>query len=58
MPVDDRVRVLEAAERSYYKTAIDFGQAEPQAQAWVATVMASLRAEIEKQVSPGYRSMS
>jgi hypothetical protein len=49
---------LEAAERSYYKTAIDFGQAEPQAQAWVATVMASLRAEIEKQVSPGYRSMS
>ena len=52
MPADDRARALEAAERSYHRTALDLGQNESEAQAWVAAVMARLRAEIEKQASP------
>ena len=52
MPADDRARALEAAEHSYHRTAIDLGQNESEAQAWVVTVMACLRAEIEKQASP------
>jgi hypothetical protein len=52
MPADDRARALEAAEHSYQRTAIDLGQNESEAQAWVVTVMARLRAEIEKQASP------
>ena len=52
MPADDRARALEAAEHSYHRTAIDLGQNESEAQAWVVTVMAHLRAEIEKQASP------
>jgi hypothetical protein len=43
---------LEAAEHSYQRTAIDLGQNESEAQAWVVTVMARLRAEIEKKASP------
>ena len=52
MPAGDRARALEAAEDSYQKTAIDLGQNKSEARAWAATVMASLRAEVEKQVSP------
>jgi hypothetical protein len=52
MPADDRARALEAAERSYCETAVGLGYTDGEAQAWAATVMASLRAEIEKQVSP------
>jgi hypothetical protein len=52
MPADDRARALEAAERSYCETAVGLGCTDGEAQAWAATVMASLRAEIEKQVSP------
>jgi hypothetical protein len=53
MPADDRARALEAAEHSYHKSAIDLGQNESEARAGVATIMARLRAEVEKQVSPG-----
>jgi hypothetical protein len=52
MPSDDRVKALEAAERSYRETALLWATRMPRRQAWVATVMASLRAEVEKQLSP------
>jgi hypothetical protein len=53
MPADDRARSLEAAERSYCETAVGLGYTDGEAQDWAATVTASLRAEVEKQVSPG-----
>jgi len=53
MHADDRARALEAAERSYCETAVGLGHTDEEAQVWAATVMASLRAEVEKQVSPG-----
>jgi hypothetical protein len=52
MPADDKARALEAAERSYRETAVGLGYTDGEAQAWAATVMTSLRAEIEEQVSP------
>jgi hypothetical protein len=51
MPADDKARALEASERSYCETAVGLGYTDGEAQAWTATVMTSLRAEAEKQVS-------
>jgi hypothetical protein len=49
MAPEDRKKALAAAEESYCKTALELGFTEPQAHAWAATVMASLRSEMQKQ---------
>jgi hypothetical protein len=47
IPVEDRPRALEAAERSYCRTALDAGYGEAQAEGWAAALMSQLRAEME-----------
>lgn len=47
--VEDRIKALEAAERSYCQTALDIGYGEAQAEGWAAALMFQLRAELEKQ---------
>ena len=49
MPAEDRARALEAAERSYWQTAREFGYGDAEAESWVAALMFRLRAEMEKQ---------
>jgi len=51
MTHENRVTALEAAERSYYKTALDLGYGEAEAQGWAATVMATLLAEVASHTS-------
>ena len=53
IPVEDRTRALGAAERSYRQTALDAGYRETQAERWAAALTFQLRAETEKQKSPG-----
>ena len=47
MPDERRVTALEAAERSYRKTAKELGYGVDRAERWAATMMVSLRAELE-----------
>jgi len=47
--VEDRIKALEAAERSYCQTALDIAYGEAQAEGWAAALMFQLRAELEKQ---------
>jgi hypothetical protein len=51
MPAEDRARALEAAERSYWQTAREFGYGDAKAESWAAALMFRLRAEIENQKS-------
>ena len=45
---EDKERALAAVERAYQKAATEFGYRQDQAEGWAATIMADLRAEIEK----------
>lgn len=51
VPDENQVRALEAAERSYFKAALDLGYGEAQAQGWAATIMDRLRAEVAERQS-------
>ena len=51
MPGEGRARTLEAAERSYWQTAREFGYGDAEAESWAAALMFKLRAEIDKQKS-------
>ncbi len=52
MPVEDMAKALEAAEHSYYQTALDLGYGEAQAKGWAATIMVRLLEELEERRSP------
>jgi hypothetical protein len=45
VPSEDRSRALEAAEKSYLKTANTLGYQDAEAQQWVSAVMSRLRLE-------------
>jgi hypothetical protein len=51
MPAEDKVRALEAAERSYCQSALDCSYGEAEAESWAAALMFKLRADVEKQNS-------
>ena len=50
MPVEDRSRAFDTAERSYLRTAKNLGGAEELAQKWVSAVMLKLRTAVEERV--------
>ena len=45
VPTEERVRALEAAEKSYLETAHTLGYQEDAARQWVSTVMSRLQIE-------------
>jgi hypothetical protein len=45
VPKEDRSRALEAAEKSYLRTALTLGYQDAEAQQWVSAVMSRLRLE-------------
>ena len=45
VPTEDRSRALDAAEKSYLKTAHTLGYQDAEAQQWVSAVMSRLRLE-------------
>jgi hypothetical protein len=45
VPTEDRSRALDAAEKSYLKTAHTLGYQDDEAQQWVSAVMSRLRIE-------------
>jgi hypothetical protein len=45
VPTEDRSRALEAAEKSYLRTALTLGYQDAEAQQWVSAVMSRLRLE-------------
>ncbi len=45
VPTENRVRALDAAEKSYLKTAHTIGYQDAEAQQWVSAVMSRLRIE-------------
>ena len=45
VPMEDRSRALDAAEKSYLKTAHTLGYQDAEAQQWVSAVMSRLRLE-------------
>jgi len=50
MPVEDRARAFDTAERSYLRTVKNLGGAEELAQKWASAVMLELRAAVEERV--------
>jgi hypothetical protein len=50
VPAEDRSRALEAAEKSYLKTARALGYQDVEAQQWASAVMSRLRKEDESDV--------
>jgi hypothetical protein len=50
MPIEDRAKALEAAERSYCQTALGVGYSETQAEGWAAALISQIRAEMEAKV--------
>lgn len=46
VPVEDRGRALDAAEKSYVQTALGLGYDEVDAQQWAAAIMFRLRIEV------------
>ena len=51
IPEEDRVRALDAAERSYRQTVQDLGYDEGPVQSWVSVVMLRLLTEVKAQES-------
>ena len=45
LPAEDRSRAIEAAERSYLKTAYTLGYQDAEAQQWASAVMSRLQIE-------------
>jgi hypothetical protein len=50
MPVEDRARAFDTAERSYLRTEKNLGGAGEVAQKWVSAVMLGLRTAVEERV--------